>query len=249
MSDKAHHFANPRFPTTSWTLLEVVQKGSPETKMEALDVLCTHYQSPVYQFIRKSGWSHHDAQDLMQSFFAKLLRLDAFEDVEREKGRLRTYLSKSLSRFLINHHHSHAARKKHEDSAGLASDLDRACAHSGAATNESPETLFERAWCRQLLLTVLARLEEEYTSDGRKAAFDALRPVILSGGSLRGHDTRSIAAALNVNETALRATLHRMLRLYRTLLEDEVRKTVVSEEDVEDEIHHLQNVVFSPLQN
>ena len=44
-----------------------------EEKIPALETLCTRYWYPVYSFVRRSGISESDAEDLTQEFFADLL--------------------------------------------------------------------------------------------------------------------------------------------------------------------------------
>ena len=68
--------------------------------------------------------------------------------------------------------------------------------------------------------------------------------MLISGGSLRGHDAEAIAASLGINEGALRVALLRHLRDYRKVLEEEVAQTVEDPKDVVDEIAHLM-AIFS----
>lgn len=66
------------------------------------------YHYPLYCYIRRRGFTHHDEQDVLEDFFAKLLRLYAMQRMTHEGGRLRGFLSTSLLRFLINWHRDHA---------------------------------------------------------------------------------------------------------------------------------------------
>jgi len=40
---------------------------------QALETLCANYWYPLYAYVRRQGHSAHDAQDLTQAFFARLL--------------------------------------------------------------------------------------------------------------------------------------------------------------------------------
>lgn len=108
-----------------------------------------------------------------------------------------------------------------------------------ASTSLAPDRLFDRQWCRQLLKQVLERLESDYAEARKLPIFKELHPILMAGGSLRGHDPAAIAARLDMSEAALRAALSRMLRHYRRLLEAEIRETVDSAEAVDAEITHL----------
>ena len=61
------------FVTTHWSVvLAARDKASPECS-RALETLCRTYWYPLYAFVRGSGYTPEDAQDLTQGFFAPLL--------------------------------------------------------------------------------------------------------------------------------------------------------------------------------
>src|ERR1035438_5653859 len=62
------------FVTTHWSVvLSARQKDSPQSAA-ALETLCRTYWYPLYAYVRRQGQSPHDAQDLTQGFFARLLQ-------------------------------------------------------------------------------------------------------------------------------------------------------------------------------
>ncbi len=208
----------------------------------ALNELCAAYHYPLYCFIRRRGLAHHDAQDVLHDFLAKLLRLEAFLDLDREKGRLRTYLLKALSNFLITRHHqrTHLQQQCEESLDALPLDsLMHRYQSEALAIGETAEDAFDRQWCAQLLEHVLAQLQQAYAERGKSALFAVLCPVLVSGGSLKGHDSQQLAEAICMTPAALRVALLRMLREYRELLRQEVRQTVGHTEDVDAEIASL----------
>jgi len=61
------------FATTHWSV--VVRAGdsrSPEAA-SAMERLCRTYWYSLYVFVRRKGYSHEDASDLTQEFFARLI--------------------------------------------------------------------------------------------------------------------------------------------------------------------------------
>src|ERR1700722_1864708 len=81
-----------QFATTRWSVVMAARdKVSPESQ-DALQTLCQAYWTPLYAFVRRLGNSPHDAQDLTQEFFARLLQKDWLDAVERDRGRFRTFL-------------------------------------------------------------------------------------------------------------------------------------------------------------
>lgn len=239
MSAKPHG----NFPTTEWTLVARLKHEDVEISRKAMDDLCAQYHYPLYCLIRLRGLAHHDAEDTLHEFLAKLLRLGAFDDLAESKGRLRTFLAKSLDRFLITHHHQENRRQKREISVsdtrfGIDPKLQQRYEYEIATTKESPDLVFDRQWCQQLLQRVLMRLKDA-CSGKKETLFATLHPVIVNGGSLRGHDPSAMAASLSITEVALRTALSRLLRDYRKLLVDEVRQTVALNDEVEAEIADL----------
>jgi len=74
------------------------QQNEPEAR-NALASLCTMYWYPLYSFVRRQGRSPHDAQDLTQEFFARLLEKGWLDGVAREKGKFRSFLLASNEHF------------------------------------------------------------------------------------------------------------------------------------------------------
>src|SRR4030095_12635377 len=68
----------------------------------ALELLCRTYWPPLYTYARRRGHAPHDAEDLTQSFFVRLLEKNYLQAVERAKGRFRQFVLMAFKRFLAN---------------------------------------------------------------------------------------------------------------------------------------------------
>ena len=69
---KTVNTARKVFLTTRWT--EVLQAAQTNAAgAAALENLCRKYWYPLYAYVRREGFSPHDAQDLTQAFFARFL--------------------------------------------------------------------------------------------------------------------------------------------------------------------------------
>ena len=77
------------------------QETAPEAAA-ALTELCQAYWPPLYPFVRRRGFSVHDAQDLTQGFFVHLLESNAHGQAEPTRGKFRTFLLAMLKNFLTN---------------------------------------------------------------------------------------------------------------------------------------------------
>jgi len=225
-----------QFTSTHWSaVLEAAHSSAPGFE-EALEALCSHYWYPVYVFVRRSGYSFHDAQDLVQQFFARLLEKNTLAMADPERGRFRTFLLVSLRNFLANEWDKTQAQKRGGGIAHSSIDVSEAeSRYSPAlADRHSPERIFERQWSATLLDRVMGLLREEQVKAGKERQFDALR-VFLAGR--RPDISYSLVAAdLGMLEAAAMSAVSRLRRRYRELLRSEVAQTLAHPEEVDDEI-------------
>lgn len=226
-----------QFPATRWSLIARIKSGDEGAARQAIEELCAQYHYPLYCYLRRRELAHHDAEDVLHDFLAKLLRLGSLGDADAQKGRLRAFLCTALQRFLLNWHASRAARERFVtlNTADAEQRYEREIFRDG----ETPEHVFDRKWAQALLTRVLDRLGDRYATRGKAHLFATLRPVVLEGGSLRGHDPAALAAALGTNEVALRKTLSRLMADYREVLRAEVEQTA---DDADAELAHLRRI-------
>jgi RNA polymerase sigma-70 factor (ECF subfamily) len=206
---------------------------------EALAELCKSYWKPVYAFLRRQGNAPHDAEDLTQGFFAMLLERESFANVEETKGRLRSFLLVAVKRFAANEHERATALKRGGGAIHLTlnpEEAEQACMIE-PATEVTPELLFERQWALALLERVLQKLREQYAQDGRERLFDTLKDRLSADGD--PGTMADAAAALGMNEGAVKVAVFRMRQRYRRVLHEEIAVTVDSPSEVNDEIVHL----------
>jgi RNA polymerase sigma-70 factor (ECF subfamily) len=230
------------FPTTSWTLIRRIKSADAATAAAALDELCAQYHYPLYCYLRRRDCPHHDAQDVLHDFLARLCRVRAFERMDEAQGRLRGYLATALGRHLASWRKGEARREV------PVRDFDRLLDFAGSAEryqreqftdDDTPDRVFERKWALEIIRQAVADLAARYEARGRGALFAELRPVLESGGSLRGHDAPAIAARLGLSEAALRAALARLMRDYREVMQAAIRLTVEDAAGVDAELAYL----------
>jgi RNA polymerase sigma factor (sigma-70 family) len=226
------------FSTTNWSVVLEAQGGSPAAQ-QALEKLCRTYWRPVYSFVRREGIGHEEAEDLTQAFFALLLQRRNFDDVRKEKGRLRSYLLTSLKHFLVSQHRRAVTLKrgKGERPVPLEELALIKCAEMEPADHLSADRIYERRWALTLMEQVLRRLRDEYDAAGNAALFDLLKQLLPDepGAPSRAE----IAAQLGMTDNALRQAFHRFRHRYQLLLREEISHTVAVASDVEDELRHL----------
>ena len=224
------------FHTTRWSMV-LHARGDSAGAQASLAQLCGVYWYPLYAFVRRQGMSGHDAQDLTQEFFARLLAKGWLGDVERERGRFRSFLLAAMRHLLANEWDRSRAKKRGGGAAMLALDAMSAetrYRHEPADT-QTAEKFFDRRWALTLLDQVLARLRGEMTAAGRLADFEALKFC------LTGEKTAyaEVARTLGMTEGAVKVAVHRLRERYRALLRAEIAETVATAEEVDGEMRHL----------
>jgi RNA polymerase sigma factor (sigma-70 family) len=236
------------FPSTHWSAVLASGRGEaePEVVQAALAELCQTYWTPLYSFVRSRGYTVHDAQDLTQSFFAYLLEHKIYARVDRQKGKFRSFLLASLKNFL-----AHAADRArtlkrgggqdflplHEDQAKEAESLFQA--HSNTS---SEDRLFDRSWAEALLAAGLERLSADYKGESKENLFNELR-IFVAGGADRLPTYAELTDRLGIAESTLRSHVTRLRARYLEALRAEVRRTVHTETEVDEELRELIQVL------
>src|SRR5438874_8541353 len=91
-----------QFHPTRWSIVLAARGSDAAQAHDALGKLCAAYWYPLYAFVRRQGHGAHDAQDLTQGFFARLLEKKDLAAVDRSKGKFRSFLLAAMKHFLAN---------------------------------------------------------------------------------------------------------------------------------------------------
>lgn len=228
-----------RFVTTQWALVRAAAGDDSAVAADALARLCSLYWYPVFAFVRRRGHSVEDAQDLTQAFFARILEKGDFSAADPDRGRFRTFLLTACEHFLLNERDRMLAIKRGAGRPPIPLDFATAEARyqRSFSDDETPEHLYHRQWCLDLLGGVLASLRTDYALAGNERLFDRLRGFLTMDDEAGTH--AEAAAALNMTPGAVKVAVHRLRRRYRDALRARVAETVDSEEAVEGEIRDL----------
>ena len=194
------------FVTTRWSVVLAARDAVVGDAAFALEALCKTYWRSLYGYARRHGFSPHDAEDLTQAFFARLLEKDYLQAVRRELGPFRAFLQMAFKRFLSKDREHASALRRGGGVVHVPFDFKEA--ESGYA-EEAPhlpaDEVFELRWAMTVLATVMQNLREEFRAAGREAEFDTLK-VALSA-SKDGLRYADMAATLESSEGAIRVAV------------------------------------------
>jgi RNA polymerase sigma factor (sigma-70 family) len=244
----SEHGRSDVFPSTHWSVVLAAGRSEAEPEMArvALAELCQVYWAPLYGFVRSRGHTVHDAQDLTQSFFAYVLEHKIYARADRQKGRFRSFLLASLKNFLADAVDRERTLKRggtqiflplHEEQAKEAESLFQT--HSGM---RNEDRLFDRSWAEALIAAALERLSADYKREAKEQLFNELR-IFIAGGAEPPPSYSELGHRLGIAESTLRSHVTRLRARYREALRAEVRRTVHSEAQVDQELRELLHVL------
>lgn len=227
-----------QFEPTQWSLVLQAGSGGGQS-LAALEKLCRAYLPPVYAFLRREGHAVHEAEDLTQEFFRRLLAAESFADADPVKGRFRSWLIGALRHFLHSEWRRSMRQKRGSGQVPVPLDaMDPAVrAACEPRDDETPETAYDRRWAETLVARTSARMRQEYDLAGQLPRYEALKFYLPGGGVLPAY--AETAARLGLTEAAVKSAVFKIRRRFGMLLRHEVAQTVSAEADVEDEMRSL----------
>lgn len=231
--------AGTQFTTTHWSIVLTAREEESPRSADALEQLCRAYWYPLYVYIRRRGHQPHDAQDLTQEFFARLLERNFLRLVQQERGRFRWFLLSAVKRFLANEWNRERAAKRGGGRRILS--LDEQTAEGRyryeIPDHTSPDKLFEKSWAMTLVEVAESQLRSEYEAGGRGEIFERLKIFLSGDRAPLSH--AEVGALLGMNEGAVKVAIHRLRQRYRACLRGQIAQTVSTPAEVDEEIRQL----------
>ncbi len=230
------------FQATHWSLVRAAaREGDSAEARAAMGRLCEVCRHPVYAYIRRTGRSEHDAQDLTQGFFARLIEKDILASADPARGKLRSFLLTCVSNYL---HHEHERGTAAKRDVRLLTSFDAQSAEERyrhePVDQLSPDRLYQRRWALTLLESTLDHLKAEYHDAGKDGLFHQLRPC-LGFGSSESRSYEEIASRLAMPVGTLKNHVFRLRQRWRDLLFEQVAATLdePTSEDIKAELAEL----------
>jgi RNA polymerase sigma-70 factor (ECF subfamily) len=218
------------FPSTQYSVLKAVSAGGtvPNAAMEQVAAL---YWRPVYRFVRlKFNKDTAAAEDLTQEFFATALQRDFFRRFDPARASFRAYLRMAVEHFAAN---EHAAANRLKRGGGITFEP---WEHTDAA-GESPETIFEREWRRQVFVLSLEDLKSHCDSAGKRVHWQIFEAYDLADAPRASY--AELAARHGIAETSVTNYLAWARRMLRGFVEARLRGVTAGEHELRQEMRSL----------
>jgi RNA polymerase sigma factor (sigma-70 family) len=222
------------FPTTRRSVVFALRSDDASERTRAFDTLVAIYWKPLYKFARLTwGRSPEDAEDLTQSFFARVFEHDSLAGFDPAKAAFRTYLRTLFERQAANERKASTRLKRGGDVTLLDFAEAEAELEGEAAT---PEELFYKDWVKSVFALAIARMRE------------AVPPVqfsIFDAYDLSENKTiayRELAERFAIPATTVTNHLSAARRKFREAVLDTLREATASDDEFRTEARALLGV-------
>jgi RNA polymerase sigma factor (sigma-70 family) len=207
----------------------------------ALAELCRLYWYPLYIFARRRGNSPDDAQDLTQAFFLHLLEHRAFANVDRLKGKFRSFLLASFQNHLSDQIDRTRRLKRGGYKEFVQLDAEEAEERYRLEPVEflTPEKIFDARWAMTVLEEALKKLSQEYAGRGKSIHIRSAQSFLDTNNSRNLPSYDEVANRIQVTTGAVKTLIHRLRKRYTALLREAVGRTVSDPSEIDEEIHAL----------
>ena len=236
--------ASENFHTTRWTIVRKAQGETPEAK-SALSELCQAYYTPIFRFLLLEGKSRNEAEEMSQSFFARLLGKNSIHHADQKKGRFRSYLLGALKHFLAEDRRNKGRLKrggniKHQSLDEPATETTSSPQLTDPASS-IPDSYFDREWAFALMDRGLRTIEATFTKNGKPIHFKILKPWLM--GESTTLCQASAAATLNLSPGAIKVSIHRLRKDFADAIRAEIAQTVDTPTEISQELNYLIEVI------
>lgn len=134
-----------------------------------MDAALRAYWSPVYAYIRRTGKSRADAEELSQEFVRQVvLGRGLFARADSEKAKFRTFLRAALRNFLVDMATSKAAKARQLERPLGGGGVGTGGAFPEPSESDDPDLAFDRQWAAGLLTTALDRTKAHCEQSGMR---------------------------------------------------------------------------------
>ncbi|MDB6130641.1 MAG: hypothetical protein JWM04_1748 [Verrucomicrobiales bacterium] len=227
------------FPLTRWSLVLAATRENNSDSAAALESLCRCYWNPLYAYVLRRGQSPHDAQDITQEFFCRLLEKRWLESADRDKGKLRTFLIVALKKFMSNEWRRASAQRRGGGVKPVSFDHETMeKIHAVAASSQDDgDQSYDKDWAMTLLDLTVKRLRDEFSLSQKLNDFEILKDSLsATNGNI---DYTEISRRLGASEGGTRVAVHRLRKRFREIYREEISQTLSEGEDIESEMRFL----------
>jgi RNA polymerase sigma-70 factor (ECF subfamily) len=228
------------FLTTHWSLVDNISASSEsDRKRNLLGLLLKRYWKPVYCYLRRKGYDNDQAKDLTQGFFHEVvLGRQLIQKVDRSRGRFRSYMLTALNNYISTVRAAETAQKRMPKGKLIPLEMTDPPDFCRITRDYTPEESFDYAWISALLEKVIDEVETKCYEEGMTVHWRVFCEKVLEPIT-DGTDSVSLAEICHKydieNPRAASNMIVTVKRRFQAILHKNLRETVASEGQIEDE--------------
>jgi RNA polymerase sigma factor (sigma-70 family) len=205
---------------------------------EALQELGQSYWPAVYSFLRRKGFSPHDAEEVTQETFSRILAGGRLVSVNPGNGRFRSFLCACAQHEASHFRSREGALKRGANHLTSLQTMEAEHAYQSLPLESADgDAIFDRTWSIIVVNRAINAVRTEYDRLSKRPTYDLLAPL-LSAGMDRG-DFRKIAEKLETTEGNARVIWLRFRTSFIEQLRREVEQTLYNSSEVDGELRYL----------
>ncbi|MAD19862.1 MAG: hypothetical protein CMJ52_06530 [Planctomycetaceae bacterium] len=228
---------------TDWSMVLDAGRIDSPSRSTSLDRLVRRYWPPLFAYVRATGCSPQEANDVVQGFIADvILERNLPGSADRDRGRFRGLLFRSIGNYLKDRHRRETSLKR-RPAAGRPTSIDvtdpgmLAC-----GDRDTPERSFTRHWVATLLRRAVETVRSSFLDSQRETEWMILESRLVRP-MLDGSDPvpyASLVESLGLRDVPQAAAylVNGKRALGRAIL-DEIGETVPSPGQVDSEARDL----------
>jgi len=232
------------FLTTHWSLIENIQQETDKDR-SLIGLLLERYWKPVYCYLRRKGYPNEDAKDLTQGFFHEIvLNCRLVDRADSSKGRFRSFLLHALDQFLIDRMRRESTQSHIPKEKLVPFDIADPPELPDTIIEGSPEDCFVYTWKSELLERTLSQVQADCQQQGMETHWCLFREKVLEPtlNLKESEPMKAIAARYGItSESTAFNMLLTVKRRFKTTLRTNLRITVLSDDDVDQEWQEMLN--------
>jgi DNA-directed RNA polymerase specialized sigma24 family protein len=232
------------FLTTHWSLIEGIQQYQDKDR-SLIGLLLQNYWKPIYCYLRHKGYRNEEAKDLTQGFFHEIvLNRHLVDRADASKGRFRSFLLHALNQFLIDRIRRESTQNHIPKEKLVPFDIADPPELPEAILESSPEDCFVYTWKSELLERTLVQVQTDCEQQGLKTHWNLFRDKVLEPtlNNKESEPMKVIATRYGItSESAAFNMLLTVKRRFKATLRTNLRSTVLSEADIDEEWQEMLN--------
>jgi DNA-directed RNA polymerase specialized sigma24 family protein len=234
------------FETTCWTDIQLIS-SKINAPQKIISNLTERYWKPVYCYLRQKGCDNELAKDLTQGFFQKIVLDSNFiQQADQLKGRFRKYLLTALNHYVSDWFRKESTKKRSPRSELLDPINDNLEDKIVSPGEVGPEQVFNYSWASNVLDRVLKKVRKDCHASGKKLHWKVFyaRVLLPIFNETKIISVKEIKEKYNIeNEQTISNMIVTVKRMFKTALEQQLRLSVQSDSEIDDEINELKKAI------